>query len=48
MYFKQFYDTDLAQGSYLIGCQQAGVAVVVDPRRDIGVTWRTQRPTACA
>ena len=37
MYFKQFYDTDLAQGGYLIGCQQAGVAVVVDPRRDIGV-----------
>src|SRR5690554_5173020 len=37
MYFKQFYDTDLAQGSYLIGCQQQGVAVVVDPRRDIEV-----------
>ncbi len=37
MYFKQFYDPDLAQGSYLIGCQQAGVAAVVDPRRDISV-----------
>src|SRR5690554_6681666 len=37
MYFKQFYDTDLAQGSYLIGCQQRGVAAVVDPRRDIQV-----------
>ncbi len=37
MYFKQFYDTDLAQGSYLIGCQQKGVAAVVDPRRDIEV-----------
>lgn len=37
MYFKQFYDTDLAQGSYLIGCQQAGVAAVIDPRRDIDV-----------
>lgn len=35
MYFKQFYDTDLAQGSYMIGCQQAGVAAVIDPRRDI-------------
>lgn len=37
MYFKQFYDTDLAQGSFLVGCQQAGVAAVIDPRRDIGV-----------
>lgn len=37
MYFKQFYDTDLAQGSYLIGCQAAGEAIVVDARRDIQV-----------
>lgn len=37
MFFKQFYDTDLAQGSYMIGCQAAGVAAVVDPRRDIEV-----------
>ena len=37
MYFKQFYDTDLAQGSYLIGCQATGDAIVVDPRRDVGV-----------
>ena len=37
MYFKQFYDTDLAQGSYLIGCQATGEAVVVDPRRDVAV-----------
>ena len=37
MYFKQFYDTDLAQGSYLIGCQATGDAIVVDPRRDIDV-----------
>ncbi|MFA5551047.1 MAG: MBL fold metallo-hydrolase [Trueperaceae bacterium] len=37
MYFKQFYDTDLAQGSYLIGCQQTGEAAVIDPRRDIEV-----------
>ncbi len=37
MYFKHFYDEDLAQGSYFIGCQQSGEAVVVDPRRDVQV-----------
>ena len=37
MLFKHIYDEDLAQGSYLIGCQQTGEAVVVDPRRDVGV-----------
>ncbi len=37
MLFKQFYDDDLAQGSYLIGCQATGEAIVVDPRRDIQV-----------
>lgn len=37
MYFKHFYDTDLAQGSYLIGCQATGEAMVVDPRRDVRV-----------
>ena len=37
MYFKHFYEPDLAQGSYLIGCQQTGEAIVVDPRRDVQV-----------
>lgn len=37
MLFKHIYDEDLAQGSYLIGCQKTGEAVVVDPRRDIEV-----------
>jgi len=37
MFFKHFYDTDLAQGSYLIGCQASGEAIVVDPRRDVHV-----------
>lgn len=37
MFFKHFYDPDLAQGSYLIGCQANGQAVVVDARRDVGV-----------
>ena len=35
MFFQRFYDTKLAQASYLIGCQQTGDAVVVDPNRDI-------------
>jgi len=35
MFFRQFYDTSLAQASYLIGCQASGDAVVVDPLRDI-------------
>lgn len=37
MFFKHFYDPDLAQGSYLIGCQANGEAVVVDARRDVQV-----------
>ncbi len=37
MLFKQFYDTDLAQGSYFIACQATGEAIVIDPRRDIQV-----------
>lgn len=35
MYFKQLFDKKLAQYSYLIGCQQTGEAIVVDPMRDI-------------
>ncbi|MEV4901429.1 MBL fold metallo-hydrolase [Citricoccus sp. NPDC055426] len=35
MLLERIYDHDLAQASYLIGCQAAGQAVVVDPRRDI-------------
>ena len=35
MFFKRFYDTKLAQASYLIGCQQTGDALVVDPNRDV-------------
>jgi hydroxyacylglutathione hydrolase len=36
MLIKRIYDEDLAQASYLIGCQATGEAVVVDPRRDVG------------
>ena len=34
MLFQPIYDEDLAQGSYLIGCQATGEAIAVDPRRD--------------
>ncbi|PPH28801.1 rhodanese-like domain-containing protein [Rathayibacter sp. AY1F9] len=37
MLLERFYDDDLAQASYLIGCQATGDAVVVDPRRDVQV-----------
>jgi hydroxyacylglutathione hydrolase len=35
MYFQRFYDANLAQASYMIGCQRTGDAVVVDPNRDV-------------
>lgn len=35
MLLKYFYDAALAHASYLVGCQRAKVAVVVDPGRDI-------------
>lgn len=35
MLLKYFYDERLAQASYLIGCPAAGVALVIDPARDI-------------
>lgn len=34
MYVQRFYDDRLAQASYLIGCQQTGEAIVIDPPRD--------------
>lgn len=35
MIVKRIYDTKLAQTSYLIGCGRMGVAIVIDPNRDI-------------
>lgn len=35
MLFETFEDVRLSHYSYLVGCPQAGVAAVVDPRRDI-------------
>lgn len=37
MLLERIYDEDLAQASYVIGCQAEGKAIVVDPRRDIEV-----------
>lgn len=37
MLLERIYDEDLAQASYLIGCQAEGEAIVVDPRRDLDV-----------
>ncbi|KON87635.1 Zn-dependent hydrolase [Sporosarcina globispora] len=36
MFFRSFFDENLAQMSYLVGCQQTGEAIVVDPARKIG------------
>jgi len=35
MLLKRFYDTKLAQASYLIGCAATGEAIIVDPNRDV-------------
>ncbi|MGA9227060.1 MAG: MBL fold metallo-hydrolase [Mesobacillus sp.] len=35
MYFKSFFDEQLAHMSYLIGCQRTGEAIVIDPARNI-------------
>jgi hydroxyacylglutathione hydrolase len=35
MFFERVYDKSLAQASYVIGCQAGGVALVIDPKRDV-------------
>ncbi|OJF93053.1 rhodanese-like domain-containing protein [Alkalibacterium sp. 20] len=35
MYFKSFFDKQLAQMAYLVGCQQTGEAIIIDPLRDL-------------
>lgn len=35
MDFHRFYDDDLAQASYMVGCPQTGECLVVDPVRDL-------------
>lgn len=35
MLFQRLYEDEIAQASYLIGCQETGGAIVVDPSRDV-------------
>lgn len=35
MFFQRFYDDQLAQASYLIGCGATGTALVIDPNRRV-------------
>lgn len=35
MLLKYFYDQKLAHASYMVGCQRANVAAIIDPGRDI-------------
>lgn len=35
MFFELVYDKSLAQASYVVGCQAAGIAAVIDPKRDV-------------
>lgn len=37
MFFQHVYDKSLAQGSYVIGCQKTGEAIVIDAQRDIDI-----------
>ena len=43
MYFQQVFEEKLAQYAYIIGCQQTGEAIVIDPMRDI---WRYEEIAA--
>ena len=35
MFVKRFFEASIAQASYLIGCQKAGEAIVIDANRDV-------------
>ncbi|MGH7594424.1 MAG: MBL fold metallo-hydrolase [Gemmatimonadales bacterium] len=35
MLLRRYYDDRLAQASFLVGCQETGEAIVIDPARDI-------------
>ncbi len=35
MFFKQIFEPKLAQYAYLLGCEETGEALIVDPQRDI-------------
>ncbi|HEY7569392.1 MAG TPA: MBL fold metallo-hydrolase [Gemmatimonadaceae bacterium] len=35
MYLQRFYHEGLAQASYMVGCQETGEALIIDPNRDV-------------
>ena len=35
MLLRQIYDRHLSQYAYLVGCQQTGEAIIIDPQRDV-------------
>ena len=41
MFFKSYFDEELAQMSYMIGCQKTGEAMVIDPARDLSAYYET-------
>ncbi|MCS7038800.1 MAG: rhodanese-like domain-containing protein [Gemmataceae bacterium] len=43
MFLQHIYERELAQASYLVGCQATGEAIVIDPRRDSDVYLRAAR-----
>lgn len=43
MIFKQFFLESLGQASYLVGSEQTGEALVLDPRRDVDIYFEEAR-----
>jgi hydroxyacylglutathione hydrolase len=40
MFFEHFFEEGLAHKSYLVGCEETGEAIVIDPRRDVDAYLR--------
>lgn len=43
MFFEQFYLESLGHASYLVGDEKTGHALVLDPRRDVGIYFEAAR-----
>ncbi|OXM87043.1 MBL fold metallo-hydrolase [Paenibacillus rigui] len=43
MFFRSFFDENLAHMSYLVGCQRTGEAIVIDPARNVEPYLRTAK-----
>ncbi|CAM3271530.1 MBL fold metallo-hydrolase [Filibacter tadaridae] len=43
MFFRSFFDENLAHMSYLVGCQKTGEAIVIDPARSIESYLKTAK-----